>query len=357
MKKIRISVYNTKPGMTIAGDIYSTSGQLLVPSDSVLTEEILDRLYSYSIPFITVYEANAEETVATEDTYSERIKSSPEFKQFQEEFNSALGDVNQSLEHIVTTTNTIDVDKLLDQTTHLLTHSTTTIGVLDMVNNLRTYDDSTYAHSLNVSIICRVFGQWLNLSKADLDVLTVAGTLHDLGKLLIPYEIIKKPGQLTDEEFAIIKKHPYLGYKHVENTALDSRIKSAMLMHHEKCDGSGYPSRLTLHNIEPFARIVAIADVYDAMTAKRVYREGICPFHVIRMFENEGYQNFDVQYLIPFLQGIIQSYINNDVRLTDGSVGTIIFINNHALSRPIVKVNDKFIDLSTIKDLNIEEIL
>ena len=93
------------------------------------------------------------------------------------------------------------------------------------------------------------------------------------------------------------------------------------------------------------------------MTANRVYRAAMCPFHVIRMFENEGYLKYDVRYLLPFLEGIVQSYINNRVRLTDGSVGEIIFINKQALSRPIVKIKDRFVDLSTEKDLVIEEIL
>lgn len=361
MKKIRVSIYNIKPGMRAAGDVYSSTGQLLVPNGATFTDETLERLNLYSIPFVTIYadedNAESEQVLPANASYAERIKNSTEFQHFQSEFTNSLGEVNQSLQHIVTSSEDIDVDALLEQTTHLLTHGSTTIGILDMVNNLRSYDDSTYAHSLNVSIICRVFGQWLHMSDEDLDALTVAGLLHDLGKLLMPPEIIKKPGRLTTKEFAVIQKHPYLGYKHVQNSPLDDRIKSAMLMHHEKCDGSGYPSGLTSPNIHPFAKIVAIADVYDAMTANRVYRDGMCPFHVIRMFENEGYQKFDVQYLLPFLEGIVQTYINNRVRLTDGRIGEIIFINKQSLSRPIVKIGDAFIDLSNQRDLCIEEIL
>ncbi len=357
-RKIRVSIYNIKTGMETAADVYSAGGQLLVPADTKFTEETLQKLNSYSIPFVTIYtDDGTTEPAPADASYADRIKNSREFQEFQEEFSSSLEDVNESLQHIVTSSEDINVDNLLEQTTHLLTHNSTTIGVLDLVNNLRSYDDSTYAHSLNVSIICRVFGQWLKMSDEDLDILTVAGLLHDLGKLLIPPEIIKKPGRLTEEEFNIVKTHPYLGYKHVQNSNLDPRIKSAMLMHHEKCDGSGYPSGLAGSNIQPFAKIVAIADVYDAMTAKRVYRDGMCPFHVIRMFESEGYQKYDVQYLLPFLEGIVQTYINNRVLLTDGRIGEIVFINKHALSKPIVKVQEQFIDLSTIKDLHVEDIL
>lgn len=359
MKKVRINTSNIKIGMVAANDVVSDSGQLLVPKDTEFTEELLDGLSAYPIPFVYIYEKEImqDKPVSTEASYRERIQNSREFQIFQEEFSHSLEDVNQSLQHIVTNSDDIDTDALLKQTTQLLTHNATTIGVLDLVNNLRIYDDSTYAHSLNVSIICRIFGQWLNWKQEDIDALTVAGTLHDLGKLLLPPEIIKKPDRLDEEEFRIIKTHPYRGYKHVEHTDLDPRIKDAILMHHEKNDGSGYPARLKGEAIAPFAKIVAIADVYDAMTADRVYRQGICPFHVIRMFENEGYQKYDARYLLPFLEGIVQTYINNRARLTDGSVGEIVFINKHALSRPIVRVKSTFVDLSVERNLCIEEIL
>lgn len=366
MKKIRINTANIQVGMVAASDVFSDSGQLLIPKDAEFTEEILEGLSVHTIPYVNVYdkeneeaekEAVPDEPVPNDASYRERIQNSKEFQVFQEEFNHSLESVNQNLEHIVTNSEDIDTDTLLQQTTQLLTHNATTIGVLDLVNNLRVYDDSTYAHSLNVSIICRIFGQWLHWSEEDIDTLTIAGTLHDLGKLLLPPEIIKKPDRLNDEEYRIIRTHPYRGFKHVEHTDLDPRIKDAILMHHEKNDGSGYPAHLKGDQIAPFAKIVAIADVYDAMTADRVYRQGICPFHVIRMFENEGYQKYDARYLMPFLESIVQTYINNRVRLTDDSIGEIVFINKHALSRPMVKINDKFVDLSVERDLCIEEIL
>lgn len=369
MKKIRISIYKLKPGMIAAADVYSSTGQLIVLCDTVFTDELIEKLTTYSTPYVTVYEQEEEKpeeqpqekpqqnAPVSSQTYSERIKSTKEFQHFQEEFSDSLNDVNKSLQHIVTNSKEIDIDSLLTQTTKLLSSESDAVNILDLLSNLKDYDDSTYAHSLNVSIICRVFGQWLKMSNEDLDVLTVCGILHDLGKLLIPPEIIQKPGKLTPEEYEIVKSHPYLGYKHVELTPLDSRIKSSILQHHEKCNGTGYPSGLTSDFINPFAKIIAICDVYDAMTAKRVYREPICPFYVIRMFEEDGYQHFDPQYLIPFMNSIVQTYLHNEVKLNDGEIGEIIFINNHALSRPIVRVGTKFIDLSTTPQLYIEEIL
>ncbi|MCR4715615.1 MAG: HD-GYP domain-containing protein [Lachnospiraceae bacterium] len=364
--KIRISVYNVKPGMTIAGDVYTSSGQLIIPSGAKVTDDLLNMMKQHSIAFATVLSEGAKDQIVedqpklSEDaSYRERVRNSEEFKQFQGAFEDSMVKVNASLQHIVSNSDDIDTNELLNNTTSIFAGgNNTSLGILDLVNNLRYYDDSTYAHSLNVSIICRVLGKWLHLSDEDVDVLTVAGLLHDLGKFMIPEEIVKKPGKLTDEEFAIIKKHPYLGFQHVkDNPNLDDRIKAAMLQHHEKCDGTGYPSHLTAPNIAPFAKMVAIADVYEAMTATRVYREGLCPFHVIRMFEDEGYQKYEVAYLLPFLENIVQTYINNRVKLNNGQIGEIIMLNRTALSRPIINVDGKFIDMSYARELTIEEVL
>jgi HD-GYP domain-containing protein (c-di-GMP phosphodiesterase class II) len=176
----------------------------------------------------------------------------------------------------------------------------------------------------------------------------------------IPDELLNKTGSLTDEEFARIKEHPKLGYDILKNQPnLDPRIKKAALMHHERCDGSGYPSQLTEDFIDNYAMIVAIADVYDAMTAARAYRAPLCPFQVISNFEKDGYQKFNTKYILTFLKQIAQTYQSNRVMLSDGRACNIVMLNQNALSRPIVQFDDKTcLDLSTAsKDLIITTLL
>ena len=108
-----------------------------------------------------------------------------------------------------------------------------------------------------------------------------------------------KKGKLTDAEYEVIKAHAQLGYDILKDQPLDERIKNAALMHHERYDGTGYPNHLVGKEIDDMAAIVAIADVYDAMTAARVYRGPVCPFRVIELYESEGFQKYDVEYLIP----------------------------------------------------------
>ena len=129
------------------------------------------------------------------------------------------------------------------------------------------------------------------------------------------------------------------------------------MRHHERCDGSGYPGGFRGDQIEEFARIVAIADTYDAMTSERVYRAAICPFEVIHMFEREGLSKYDARFLIPFLEKAVQAYINTKVLLSNGMTGRVIMINRKDLARPVVKVKDEFIDLSYDTSIKIKEVL
>lgn len=211
--------------------------------------------------------------------------------------------------------------------------------MFDMLHNMRQIDDSTYAHSVNVALICRLIGKWKNFSEKDMDTLTLCGLLHDIGKSKIPNEIIGKPGKLTDSEYEEIKKHPVIGYNLVKNLDIDQRIKNAVLLHHERFDGKGYPLGLTSNEIDDFTSIVSIADVYDAMTANRCYRDGLCPFEVIAIFEKEGLTQFNPKYILTFLDHIANTYINNEVLLSDGSSGKIVLINKK-LTRPTIQLDN-----------------
>lgn len=196
------------------------------------------------------------------------------------------------------------------------------------------------------------------MPEEDLDVLTLAGLLHDLGKCIIDDKILTKPSALTTEEFDEIKRHPVEGAKLLSSQDLDIRIKEAALMHHERCDGSGYPSGLQGSEISDFAKIISIADVYDAMTSNRCYRKGLCPFEVIATFEREGLEKYEAEYILTFLTRIIDTYMGNSVLLNNGSIGNILMINNQRLSRPLVRLtSNEYVDLGKHPELYIQAII
>ncbi|HHT88578.1 MAG TPA: HD domain-containing protein [Clostridiales bacterium] len=348
------------PGMIVAEDVYTKDLHLIIGKDTVLTDKIITRLEFYSITDISVYSNNNFihiENEYIENTFYSEIKKSASFKLFRKAYQNTVNHVKDSIDNIALKKQDVNPEQLLYDVNKILYQCKTNIELFNMLHCMREYDDTTYIHSLNVSLICNIMGKWLNFNSEDLEVVTLCGLLHDVGKLLVPNNIITKPERLTNEEFSLIKTHVIRGYNLLRDKNIDERIKNTALMHHERCDGSGYPNGLISHEIDSFAKLVAIADVYDAMTCARVYRGPLCPFEVIHLFETEGYLKYDTKYILTFLEGIVQTYINNNVRLNNNMEGEIVMINKLSLSRPVIKVRDEFIDLSKHRDLYIQALI
>lgn len=356
--------YQTKdllPGMVTAIPVRTKRGQLIINPNVELTRTLISRLEFYGIASVQITEnkqvATPMETPkdpayfpakspvsapspVSDASYSQKLKSSPEFKRFQVDFTLRSQDLKNCFDAYLSDGGTVNKEELLSKTISLVSPKQTTLDVFDMLHNMRQVNDSTYAHSLNVAIISRIIGKWLHFSNEELDTLTLAGLLHDIGKTKIPDEVLNKDGKLTDEEFQMIRNHPKYGYDILKSQPLNSHIKKAALMHHERCDGSGYPMGLTMEEIDDYALIIAIADVYDAMTAARSYRAPLCPFEVIAEFEKDGLQKYKPKYILTFLENIANAYQNNRVMLSDGTSARIVLLNHRRLSKPLVQLDD-----------------
>jgi HD-GYP domain-containing protein (c-di-GMP phosphodiesterase class II) len=226
------------------------------------------------------------------------------------------------------------------------------------LSKVRSINEYTYTHSLNVSLLCSLLGSWLNLSHTHIEQLSYCGILHDIGKSKVSPEILNKPGALTPEEFDEIKKHPVTAYKMLEqDDSISKDVALGVLMHHEREDGSGYPFGLKSDQIHYYAKILAVVDVYDAMTSNRVYKKRQPPFDVLEMYESEYLTKCDAGIMLTFLKHISSFYIGTSVKLSDGSTGEIVYINHNRISRPLIKSNDSIIDLSSRPELKIVEML
>jgi putative nucleotidyltransferase with HDIG domain len=197
----------------------------------------------------------------------------------------------------------------------------------------------------------------MHLSSSEILTATSCGLFHDIGKMKVPEEILKKPGKLTPREFNVIKRHPLDGYNLLDQAGLGEEIKDAALMHHEKCDGSGYPYGFRADKIPYFAKMVTIVDIYDAMTSRRVYRDPICPFDVIEQFVQDGFDKYDTDLILTFLKNVSNSFIGQRVRLNNGVEGEVVFIPTEHLSRPTIKCHNNFIDLTVHKDIRIASVI
>jgi len=356
MRKLDIS--ELIPGMVVAENIVNFRNDLLYPAGYRLTDKAITKLAFYSVPFICVEDENDRFTYEEMKTYSERVRSTPEFQRFAEEFEKDVYKFKNTLNDVVEKNAPLDISDLLQDTLALLHTSSQNVHIFEMINNMRQYDDSTYAHSINVALIANVLATWLGMSEKEVLLVTQCGLLHDIGKLRVPDTIIKKPGKLTDAEFNIVKTHPFAGYEILSKHKLNPHIINSAMMHHERCDGTGYPFGLTSEKIDEFAKIISIADVYDAMTSARVYRGAMCPFRVIEIFEHEGLQKYDTRFILTFIENVLNTYIQSHVRLSDGRTGEVIMINKQILSRPLIRSGSSYIDLSKEPDaIYIEEII
>lgn len=360
----KISVRQLTPGMICGEDIYDFDRNLLLKKDTQLTAAMIEKLITDQVIAVKIVEA--AEAPATENkvaapsaplSYSERIKQSEEFAAFKAEYELNVDSFRNALNNVVEKNVDLDVADLLQNSLNMISVNRGKVSLLDMLQNMREYDDSTFTHCMNVALISNVLATWLKLSPEDVEMATACGLFHDIGKLKIPHQIITKPGKLSEEEYREIRKHTIAGYKLLQSKHADEHIQNAALMHHERNDGTGYPLQLKGNQIDRFACIVSIADVYDAMTAARCYRGALCPFTVIEIFEKEGLQKYESQYVLTFLERVVDTYLQNTCRLSDGREALIVFINKDKLSRPTVLCEGKYINLGDYADLKIECIL
>ncbi|MBE5943925.1 MAG: HD-GYP domain-containing protein [Lachnospiraceae bacterium] len=351
-----------KEGMVTLTDTYSTKGQLVLPKNTIITKNIINKLISNSVLFVEISDEPVEPTKSldfisdfTVDT--EAITKTKEYKVFKRRYDRNIEIMSEHFNDIVHKHAPAEVDTMLSNALNIIESTDSPLSIFTMLSTLKNYDDSTFNHSLNVALICNIFGTWLNLPRDMIELITACGLFHDVGKLLIPDEIIKKPGKLTPEEYSIIKTHTQLGYDLLKKRKADIHIQYAALMHHEKFDGTGYPLALPGDQIDWCAQIVTIADIYEAMTAKRVYRDAISPFTVISTFEDDGLKKYNPKYLLTFLERVVNSYMNCKVKLSNGDEGDIVYINRVSLSKPMIKTGSTFLDLSKQPHISIESIL
>lgn len=387
MASKRILTTKARVNMVTSEDVYTTDNQLIIPKGTVLTEDIIEALKDHSVFAIrvdtggdgvtpvlvdeqeqeTMAEGTSGEDLATEpgileipeDNGIPNTSETKEFREFESSFMESVDDLKNVFNSVVMKNEEIDTSLLLSDVKQVVSKGRNSFHILDMLHCMRGYDDVTYVHCMNVALLSNLIGRTVypEISHEELEVLTLSGLLCDIGKILVPEEVINKSGRLTLPEYNIAKTHVFHGNNILKGLNLDPRIAEVAMRHHERCDGSGYPGGFRGDQIEEFARIVAIADTYDAMTTDRPYRPAICPFEVIHMFERDGLVKYDVKFLLQFLEKAAHAYVNTKVKLSTGETGRVIMINRKELSKPVVKVGNKYYDLSTETSIRIKSII
>lgn len=233
------------------------------------------------------------------------------------------------------------------------------VGVLNQLKSLiNSKEDYTFRHSANVAVVAGLLGKWLGLEESVRRDLMLAGLLHDIGKMQIPLEVLNKPGNLTTLEMNTMKQHPVLGYQLLQSyEEIPKLVKLWILQHHERLDGSGYPYAFQGSKVSYHGQIIAVADIYDAMTSHRMYRDADTPFSVIQELSAEMFGKLDPRICTVFLENLTESLIGNSVILNNGTEAKIVYMDTRLGIKPVIKTKEgDWIDLEKAKDIRIIEV-
>ncbi len=327
----RISVKNLKAGDILAHDVYLTQGTLVAKAGVELSESHLEKLRRMGDRIVVLDQRKL---------YLRGIRVS---KQIMLQA-ARDGCVYKS-----------DVDDLMEPFIEEVKREKNIFALLEQ---LKSKDEYSFQHTINIGILSYIFGEWCGYKGEDLHRLTIAGTLHDIGKSKIPPAILNKPGPLTEQEYEIMKTHSQLGYEILKNSSeYDEDVQLAVLHHHEREDGSGYPFGLKADEIHPFAKIIAVADIYHAMTTDRVYRQKDNTYSVLGHLKRNLY-NLDVKIINTVINKMLSYLQGCKVVMNNGRIGDVIYINQEALAYPIIKTSDgEIIDLSKNSNVKIIDII
>jgi len=342
----RIAIYNAKPEMVLAKEIYSRNGRLLLRKGVVLSREWIDRLVNYGVPTVYVEPEgiDLQDHEQPEDGEMTGQKARRIYRNQVPDIISA--EVREDAERVVReimndikTGRLIKTDKARKVVENIIDRLLKTSHIAGKLADIRILDDYTFAHSVNVCILAISTGIVMGYSRIRLRELGLGALLHDVGKMKIPDAILKKPGPLTEKEFQEIKRHTVMGYELLtEQGKISSNAARIALEHHECCNGSGYPGGIDGKKIHEYSKIVALADVYDALTADRVYKNAILPYEAMEIIiASSGYQ-FDPVIVRIFVENSEIYPVGSIVELNNGATGIVVNVHRALPTRPIIKL-------------------
>jgi len=327
-----------RPGMILANNIYDNHEQILLKGNTSLTQSYIDRIIKLGYDGLYIFDEG--DVVKANQLISDETR---------------IAAINKLKK--------LDIDACLFLANKIVNEVQNSESLIVETINLSSYDNYTYVHSVNVDLLSVIIGIGMGLRNAELEKLSQAALLHDIGKCDVPIEILNKPAKLTKEEYEEIKRHPEYGLRRLREKEkngdeIPSVIKSAVYSHHENWDGSGYPRGISGRNIHKFARIIHVADVYDALTGKRSYKDAMNPADAMEyMMANSGIM-FDIDVVNIFVQYIAPYPLGSNVLLSSGKQGVVCENNEKSLSRPKVRLaNGNIIDLYEKLDVTIIKIL
>lgn len=325
-----IPISHIKPSMILGKTIFDKNGTKLLNEGNIITIEYLERIMNLGYSGLYIDDELSND-IEIDTTLIDTIKC----------------EAIQSLRNIFIASDSIDSSAYQDELNFLSAHLIkivdevlTTKDIVVNMMDLKIYDDYTYFHSVNVAILALIVGIGLKFQKNQLIQLGMAAMLHDIGKKFTPIEILSKPGQLTRDELNVIQEHPASGYHFIKKffPTISATTYVGILQHHERFDGSGYPSGLDGSNISIFGRILAVCDVYDALVSDRPYHKAYLPSEALEFIQGGSGTMFDPGVVLAFTSKVASYPLGTAVTLSNGEVGIVVQNYEEFNTRPKVKI-------------------
>lgn len=333
----RITTDKLEAGMVLGETLYDTSGNILLSKGIELRHAYIEKIISLNLDTVQISDVSKyifeEPALSVVDPVLNMVnrdivvaETRKDATDLVRNFMNALGGVS----------GTPNIDKLLIVVNQLIDEILKNDEIAFNLGDLKSVDDYTFEHSVNVCVLALISGISLGLKKVALVELGIGAILHDIGKILIPQDVLGKPGLLNDEEFEIVRRHARLGYDVLHGIkGVSQASASVALGHHERYDGNGYPNGSQEDSIPLYSRIVAIADVFDALTSDRVYSRKISPYKAMEYVVSMVGAHFDGEIVRRFVRQVGFFYKGLHLELNTGEIAVVMVMQN---ARPIVRV-------------------
>ena len=368
------AVRSLLPEMLIGRTVYDgDSENVLVEGGTVLDKEIIKLLKEKGVASVYVDEDSILAAVQKEKAVKrERAKAdelpAPERdakldRQYEEDYRYVYSEMEKLFKGAAETGKlNMDILQSVMSSGRLRDLYKEGATAVSMIYSMDQEGDYNLHHCVHLAILGGLMARWMGLTGIDRQNMVLAGLFLDIGKQMIPKDLLEKKGLLTEEEFDILKNHVVDSFKIVEKSELAGRtdLMNGIIQHHERDDGSGYPSGLKGDTITIFGKVLAILDCYDAMASSRSYAEKRSPFEVFKVLYADVLDGkLDSEYAVLFMRKMNAALNGCWLRLSDGTAGRIVYIDeSRVTAMPVVQLTDGgFIDLNTVKDITVVEIM
>lgn len=319
-----------REGMNVAKNLYDKNGQLLIKWGTVLKDVYIVRIKDLGYQGVYIDDDISKDLII-ESAISDQLR----IKAVQ----SIKDGFTQKSIYVKDGSTCFHMHNILDVVEEIVNEIlTSNVSMINLID-LKSFDEYTYFHSVNVCILAIMVGLGLGYDRHRLTKLGLGAILHDIGKVFIDKEVLNKNGKLTDDEFTIMKNHPMLGYNYLKNIYnILPTVYRCVLDHHERYDGSGYPYQLIGDSISEFGRVVCICDVYDALVSNRPYRKAILPSEAIEYIMGNSGAIFDPSLVEIFIRKVAPYPVGTLVKLCNGYQAIVIDNYEECCLRPKIRV-------------------